>query len=180
MEVLELPLNRVCETDFETLYEDCFPAVALFVSKMQGSLEDAKDLFHDALVIYHEKNSEENLEIRVSTQAYIVGIAKHLWIRKFKDDRKKVSLDHIDFITIPADYFPAVNANRLLTLLESTGTKCLELLRAFYYQRLSVKDLIERFGYSTEHSASVQKYKCIEKARETLKQKSISYEDFLE
>jgi hypothetical protein len=36
------------------------------------------------------------------------------------------------------------------------------------------------FGFSGERSATVQKYKCIEKVRETVKQKALTYEDFLE
>jgi hypothetical protein len=37
----------------------------------------------------------------------------------------------------------------------------------------------ETFGFSGVRSATVQKYKCIEKVRETVKQKALTYEDFL-
>jgi DNA-directed RNA polymerase specialized sigma24 family protein len=181
MEVLEIPVNSARNTRFRQLYEDCFPAVAVFVSKMNGTLEDAKDIFHDALVIYHEKNSGHTFHVTVSEEAYIVGICKHLWIRKFNADRKKIYLsDFENSISIPEDYFPSVSTTRLMLFLEHTGKKCFELLSAFYYEHLTAKELLARFGYKTEHSASVQKYKCIEKVRETIKQKSLNYEDFLE
>jgi hypothetical protein len=35
-------------------------------------------------------------------------------------------------------------------------------------------------GFANEHSASAQKYKCLEKVREIVKQKSLTYEDFVE
>jgi len=54
------------------------------------------------------------------------------------------------------------------------------LLRAFYYDKLSMSKIANRFGFSSERSATVQKYKCLEKVRDLVKEKSLSYEDFLE
>jgi len=108
----------------------------------------------------------------------LVGIAKHLWIRKFNDDHKKVGLDEMEkAITIPEDYYEN-GENRLTSLLELTGRTCLQLLRAFYYDSFSLDQIKTIFGFSTKHSASVQKFKCIEKMRNIIQEKSMSYEDF--
>jgi DNA-directed RNA polymerase specialized sigma24 family protein len=166
---------------FEELYITAFPVVARFVRKMNGSLDDASDLFQDALVIYYEKSNDADFTLYTSPEAYILGITKHLWMRKYTHDHKKVSLDMIEAsITIPNDYTPEVDSLQLLKLLATTGEKCMELLQAFYYEKISMKLLAGKFGFGTERSATVQKYKCIEKIRNTIKEKSISYEDFIE
>jgi RNA polymerase sigma factor (sigma-70 family) len=166
---------------FEALYLTAFPAVARFVRKMNGSLDDASDLFQDALVIYCEKITNPDFSIHISPEAYILGITKHLWMRKYTQDHRNVSLDSMEAsITIPNDYYPEVNSRQLLNLLASTGKKCMDLLHAFYYEKISMKVLAGRFGFVTERSATVQKYKCIEKIRDTVKEKSIAYEDFIE
>lgn len=169
------------ELQFAELYERCFPAVAGFIGQRKGSFADAKDIFHDALIIYHEKCQQSGFNVETAPEAYVLGIARHLWFRKFADDRRKVAPDELnsDF-SIPDNYFPTVNENRLLSLLERSGEKCLTLLRSFYFEKCSIQELKVRFGFRSEHSASVQKYKCIEKIRETVKLKSIAYEDFLE
>ena len=41
-------------------------------------------------------------------------------------------------ISIPEDYYEA-EESRLTSLLELTGRKCLQLLRAFYYDSLSAR-----------------------------------------
>jgi len=167
--------------DFEALYESAFPGVAHFVSKMSGSFDDAKDIFHDALVIFHEKAQQENFSMHAAPEAYILGIAKHLWLKRFKTSGRQVSLDAMEAaIAIPEDYFPSVNTSVLLQTLERTGKKCLDILQAFYYDKLSPKALAEKLGFGSVHSATVQKYKCLEKVRDEVKQKSISYEDFFE
>ena len=162
----------------EQLYEDVFPMVAKFVASRGGSFEDARDIFHDALVILFEKKQEENFSPDTSDDKYLTGVAKHLWLRKFKEDSNKIGLDDMErTITVPEDYFDSSD-NRLIALLELTGKKCLKLLRAFYYDNLAIPDIKEMFGFSTVHSTSVQKFKCIEKVRTTVQEKSLNYEDF--
>ena len=79
----------------EELYESAFPVVGAWVRKMNGSLEDAKDVFHDALVLYQEKKNR-GITINVNPEAYILGIAKHLWLRKFKVSANLVCLDDVE------------------------------------------------------------------------------------
>lgn len=161
--------------DLPGLYEDTFPAVASFVAKMGGSPEDAKDIFHDALVIFFEKNI-----IPDNPGAYILGIAKHLWIRKYHRDKHRVNLDEVERnITVPEEESLPIS-QRLLRLIEISGKTCLELLQAFYYERLSPGNIARMFKYSNAHSATVQKFKCLEKLRNAVKQKSLGYEDFVE
>jgi RNA polymerase sigma factor (sigma-70 family) len=163
----------------EKLYEQTFPAVAGFVRTMGGNRDDAKDIFHDALVVYYEMAPDNN--IRTSAEAYIVGIAKHLWIRKYHRSRHDVGLSELEHrIAVPDDYYPSVNQKRLLRYVETAGKNCMNLLRAFYYQKLPMKELVKTLGYSNEHSASAQKYKCLEKIRDSIKDKQLAYEDFVE
>lgn len=165
---------------FIDLYKAAFPLTAAFVSKMGGTLEDARDIFQDALVIYYEKSLQPRFNTPLAAEAYILGIAKHLWIRKFRKQAFSISLSAAEQrISIPDDYFPAVDDQRLLVFLERSGKKCLNLLRAFYYENLPMKEIAVVFGYSTDRSATVQKYKCLEKVRDTIKDKSLGYEDFL-
>jgi DNA-directed RNA polymerase specialized sigma24 family protein len=171
------------EENFEYLYEELFPVVADMVSKQGGSFHDAKDIFQDALIIFYEESVDGELHIKLSSEAYIVGIAKHLWIKKFKSKYRLLSLDGLEKqITLPQDYFEpeTTKTSRLLRLLEVAGKKCIELLRSIYYDKLSMNEVSQVHGFSNPHSASVQKYKCIEKIKVIVEQKSLSYEDFME
>jgi DNA-directed RNA polymerase specialized sigma24 family protein len=174
---LEIGIPEQRTQVFRQLYEVAFPKVAKFVANRGGTFDDAKDIFQDALVILYEKSMQDNRF--ESPEYYLVGIAKHLWIRKFNDDHKKVGLDEGEkVITIPEDYYEPAE-NRLISLLELTGKKCLQLLHAFYYDSLSLEQIKTAFGFSTTHSASAQKFKCIEKMRNTIQEKSLGYEDFV-
>ncbi|NCD71164.1 RNA polymerase sigma factor [Mucilaginibacter agri] len=163
---------------FIALYQKAFPAVARYVSKMGGSFDEAKDIFQDALVIYYEKAVAETIAIKTNERAYLLGIAKFLWLQKFRTDKVQVPLN--DFDTEMLNESASFSTNKLMHYLATAGQKCMEVLKAFYYDNLPVKQLAETFGYTSTHSATVQKYKCLEKVRDTVKQKSLSYEDFLD
>jgi len=162
---------------FIALYKSAFPSVARYISKMGGSFDEAKDIFQDALVIYYEKSAASVVSIKTNEKAYLLGISKHLWLRRFKEHVLNSSLDGIDITFNIDDDQPS--ESKLMHFLERAGKKCMELLRSFYYDQLPLADAAKLFGFSGVRSATVQKYKCLEKARETIKEKSLTYEDFL-
>lgn len=177
----DTPVTASREELFEDLYENAFPAFARFAANRHASLADTKDIFHDALVIYYEKCLADDFTITSSNEAYVIGIAKHLWIRKFQHDRNNVSFTEAEAaIQIPPDYYPTVNETRLLKFLEVSGKRCLELLQKFYYEQVSLREIAASLGFRNEHSAAVKKFKCIGKMRDAIRSKSMDYEDFLE
>jgi DNA-directed RNA polymerase specialized sigma24 family protein len=165
----------------EQLYAESFVPVARLIAAMGGSIHEARDILHDALIIYYEKVADPNFALHMHRNHYITGIAKHLWLRRHTDDRRKISLDSAErAISIPPDFFPAARTTRLLDLLERSGKKCLELLRACYYGNDRMEKLANNLGYTTAHAASVQKHKCLDKIRTLVHKRSLNYEDFFE
>ena len=167
------------EVFFMTLYKKAFPIVAQYIARMGGSLEEAQDIFQDTLVIYYEKVASEKAETIVNENAYLFGIAKRLWLRRYNEDSKNqfLNVNDFDIQDVPDEILAT---GKILYYLETAGKKCMELLKAFYYDHLSVDNVATLFGYSSTHSATVAKYKCLEKVRETVKQNSLNYADFIE
>lgn len=163
---------------FIHLYEKAFPHVATFVRKRGGSLDDARDIFQDSLVIYYEKclNKPEPV---IDEAAYLSGIAKHLWYKKFKEQQHYTDAEDYHFDLMEEENEPKVSPT-LLAYLEISGKKCLELLKSFYYDHLNMKEVAQKFGFSGERSATAQKFKCLEKVREAVKKQSLKKSDFYE
>jgi RNA polymerase sigma factor (sigma-70 family) len=55
-------------------------------------------------------------------------------------------------------------------VLDQLGERCRELLVLFYNKGLKLKDIASRMGYSSENTAKNQKYKCLEAAKNRLKE----------
>ena len=170
--------NEIREDWLTRLYLTAFPNVARHIAKQGGSLDEAKDIFQDALVIYYEKAVAGNLQLTHSEQAYLLGIAKHLWYHQQQKQKGRVSEEVLNFTDIAEEELLQPSTNRLLRYLETAGQKCMDMLQAFYYDKQNMKEIAERFGLSGERSATVQKHKCLEKVRDKVKEKSLTYEDF--
>jgi RNA polymerase sigma factor (sigma-70 family) len=169
--MLKILLLSDREKAFEHLYEQAFPRVARFISRMGGDFDDAKDIFQDALIVFYEKVAGENITIHVSASAYVLGIAKHLWNRKFRGQQNSVSLDEMEKdIAVPENFYATSDwGTRLIRYLEVAGKKCMDMLQGFYYRSMSMQEIADTFGYGSVRSATVQKYKCLEKVRQQVK-----------
>jgi DNA-directed RNA polymerase specialized sigma24 family protein len=165
------------EKVFIALYKSVFPSVAKYVARMGGTFDEAKDVFQDALVIYYEKVVSGSDNIRTNEKAYIFGIAKHLWLKNFNLHNLNVEVSDFDIEIVEE---PQISDNKLLSFLQTAGKRCMDLLRSFYYDQQPLDDIAETFGFSGIRSATVQKYKCLEKVKETVKEKSLTYEDFVD
>ncbi|PUV23906.1 RNA polymerase sigma factor [Sphingobacterium athyrii] len=161
---------------FMDLYKSAFPTVAKYVSRMGGDFDEAKDVFQDALIIYYEKVILSPTALK-NDIGYLIGTARNLWLKRYYQTSQHLPLDHLE---IPLTDEESPSSGRLLRFLETAGRKCMNLLKSFYYDRLSLQEIADEFGYSGTRSATVQKYKCLEKIRETIREKSLAYDDFME
>lgn len=163
---------------FITLYKKAFPSVARFVQKTGGNLEDTKDIFQDGLLVFYEKAITRGSGVLLDETAYLVGICKHLWYKKLQTDKRMQHVAQLPEWKIEND--PPPVSESILQLIEHSGKKCLELLQSFYFEKCSMKEIAQLFGFAGERSATAQKYKCLEKVRATIKNKSLVKEDFYE
>lgn len=162
---------------YESRYEAFFLQVARYIAKQGGTLDDAKDIYHDALILYYEKRNTPGFVLQTNEESYITGIVKNRWARQIQKDRRNTRFDTEDVSDKATD---SINEERLYALVVAAGKKCLDLLSAFYGGQISLKEVASNFGFRSEHSAAVQKYKCLEKIREKVKQNALCHEDFFE
>lgn len=171
METQFVVTNEVGE--LTALYKMAFPAVARLIHRYGGDLEDAKDVFHDALLTWFEM-PEENREKISDTKAYLFIISRNNWFRKIeKLEKEREAATHPQLEDVKI-------SDELYHLLITAGKKCMTLLQAFYYEKTPAEKIAVDNGLSGAHSASVQKYKCLEKLRAFVKKNHFRKEDFYE
>ena len=184
--VMNTDINSTIETTTETreelitrLYETCFPPVARFIRKKGGTLEEAKDLFQDGIVIYYEQVVKGQTTIQSDESQYLLGIVRHLWSRRFNEIKNLEPLPPgVIALGNEKQVDPCIKA--LSKFLLQSGQKCMALLQAFYYDKISMDQMAKKFGFASARSATVQKFKCLEKIRDNVKKSLMSYEDFFE
>jgi DNA-directed RNA polymerase specialized sigma24 family protein len=156
-------------------YINVFPLVAAYVQRNGGDLHVAKEVFQEAIVLYYEKWNDSGFSPKTNDEAYLMGIARNQWHKHYSSQKRYEALAEIDMVE---ESEKELITQKVLHYLKLTGGKCMDILQAFYYEKIDMSQLAKRFGYRSVRSATVQKYKCLEKVRDNIKHKSLSYEDF--
>jgi RNA polymerase sigma factor (sigma-70 family) len=151
------------------LYRQAFPVVRRYISRHGGSAQDAQDVFQDALVIFYEQAVGETLVLSASASTYLVGITRNLW---HHEQRRRARLPHEalpDDLEPSAAEEPEAPAFAVLDYVERLGAKCKNVLLSFYYFQQPLTQIAEANGYRSVRSATVQKFKCLERLRESVR-----------
>ena len=174
-------------TIFAALYEASFPVVARYIALRGGTLAEAEDVFQDTLLIYYEKTRDGSFHVERGEKEYIFGVARYLWAKRYRENERHTPLDEMVAAyerQTPEPQWkeweePQIAHHRIVRVLQAAGQKCMRLLTAFYYEKLDMDSLAERFGFSGRRSATAQKFKCLQKVKKLVKEESLQYEDFL-
>lgn len=159
---------------FNDLYEYEFPKVVKLITQNSGSVDNARDIFQDALVILMEKVYYKELHLSCSIGTYLYAISQNLWLSKLRRNKFFISLCKLSFINSELevrfieDENTPENIDSIINAIENLGKPCKQLLELFYYKNESWNDIATTLGYSNGASARNQKYKCLERLRKQL------------
>lgn len=157
------------EKTLEDIYAKTFPMVLHYVKLHKGTSEDAKDLLQEAIILFYEKLMQGDFNLTSSVSTYLMAICKNLWRTQ---SRKRSHYTNITpetterFSEEPKDDVQA--SLPILNFVEQLGARCKEILVAFYYHHQKMDQIASRYNYSSTHTATVQKFKCLERLRKSL------------
>jgi DNA-directed RNA polymerase specialized sigma24 family protein len=156
------------------VYRETFPAAVQLIKRLGGTVEEAKDVFQDALLIYLERKANGGLQIQTSVKGYLLGISKILWLHSREQYFSPLPEEVESFVQ--EEQREREGEENIMGYLMLAGKKCLQLLTAFYLEGLSHTEIADQFGFNGVRSATVQKYKCLQKVRNEIKKMNI-YEE---
>jgi RNA polymerase sigma factor (sigma-70 family) len=154
------------------LYRRAFPVVRRHVRRHGGTDPDAQDVFQDALVVLYEQAMGGTLVLTASASTYLVSIARHRWQHEL---RRRARLPHEPLPDDPAalaladDEAETSLAETVLDYVEQLGAKCKGVLLSFYYFQQPLAQIAKANGYTSVRSATVQKFKCLERLRASVR-----------
>lgn len=165
------------ESALAYLYKKYYKMMVNMIIKNNGSEEEAKDIFQDALVVFWQKASSNNLVLTSKISTYLYSICQNLW-RKELDRKGKLSYEDHDRAEKP-DYDNQEKIMLVQKCLQEMGDTCRKILTYYYYDELSMNDIAEKLGFANADTAKTKKYKCKKELDELIKFKYTKL-DFLD
>lgn len=151
----------------ETIYKDNFNMVQAFVLNNNGSYDDARDIFQEAMIALYEKAQSESFVLTCQIKTYVYSICRRLWLKKLQQmGRFSNQVDNLDeTIQVDEDLEIHQKRNAEFVIMEramsSLGEPCKSLLEGYYLKKMGMQELAAAFGYTNADNAKNQKYKCL-------------------
>jgi RNA polymerase sigma factor (sigma-70 family) len=150
-----------------------------FVSFLQGkfsmSRDEAFEIFQQAMVTFYENVINNKLnELTSSLKTYVFAIGKNKALEALRRRNKIVPLEFNtgDEDDIKFELFDETGDDdtesryaSMSSSLEQLGKPCSDIVVLFYFQKLSLVEIKDRFNYKSEESIKSQKFKCMERLR---------------
>ena len=170
-------ISRGDERVLDYLYKKHYRMMTKIVLSNNGTEEEAKDVYQEALLAFWQKASSGKLVLTSKISTYLYSICMNHW-RKELDRKSRLSSEEVDSEDHP-DYDAQERAKIVKACIEELGDVCKEVLMYYYFDGLSMQDIAHKMNFANTDTAKTKKYKCKKKLDSLIKSR-YSAEDFFD
>ena len=151
----------------ETIYRDNYGMVQALIINNNGSPDDARDVFQEAMIVLYEKARSGTFELQCQIKTYMYSVSRRLWLKKLQQSRRFTSDfgDPDSVVPVEEDLDEHLKRDQEFGMMDKAilglGEPCKSLLEAFYIQKKNMQEIADSFGYTNAENAKTQKYKCL-------------------
>ena len=155
----------------ETIYSRHFAMVQSMVINNNGTTDDARDVFQEAMIVLYEKSRLPDFELHCQIKTFIYSVCRRLWLKRLAQSKRFLpEINELDnTVPVEEDIEGQELRNQEFQVMEKAlaglGEPCKSLLEAFYLQKKNMSEIAGSFGYTNPENAKNQKYKCLMRLR---------------
>ena len=151
----------------ETIYKENYSTVQALIINNNGSADDAKDIFQEAMIVLCEKARSGTFELSCQIKTYVYSVSRRLWLKRLQQaNRYNADIGNADgVVPVEEDIDEHEKRDAEFDMMEKAiqglGEPCKSLLEAFYLRKMNMQEIATSFGYTNAENAKTQKYKCL-------------------
>jgi len=159
------------ENIISRLYIAYFPMVLQLIINNNGTEDDAKDIYQEAIIVLYNKVKRGDFELSSKLKTFIYSVCRRLWLKRLTQ-MNRYGGDIRDF----QEYSPVdeevethnerdMQFSKMESALSLLGEPCKTIIEDFYINNRSMQEICESFGYTNADNAKTQKYKCLQRLK---------------
>jgi len=163
-------LKGLAENDrkaIETIYRVHYSMIQTLVINNNGTSDDARDIFQEAIIVLYEKAKSGSFELHAQLKTYIYAVCRRLWLKKlahnarFSGDLANAPETIATEEDLEMYEHRTADFEIMEQALQNLGEPCKELLESYYIRKKNMSEIAKEFGYTNADNAKNQKYKCL-------------------
>lgn len=153
------------------LYVAYFPMVLQLIINNNGTADDAKDIYQEAIIVLYNKVKSGKFELSSKLKTFLYSVCRKLWLKRLtqlsryggdiKDFEEHLPIEEEGDLHTERD----IQFEKMEGALKLLGEPCKTIIEDFYIHNHSMQDICERFGYTNADNAKTQKYKCLQRLK---------------
>jgi RNA polymerase sigma factor (sigma-70 family) len=169
--------QRMDET-IKAIYRSHFESLSWYVVNNSGSRQDAEDIFQEVLVNFIDLVQKDKFRGESTVKTFLFSLNRYTWLNelkrrgralvreeKYERGQEQVELDSSHWI---AD---REGKAAVLNLVAELGDTCQKILLLFYYENMSMKEILDATDYENEQVVRNKKYKCLKQLEKMILEK---------
>src|SRR5580698_8179040 len=159
-----------------SLYRQYSDIVSSFIISYGASEQDADDVFQETVIAFIDIVQKGKFRMEASIKTFLVSVARNVW-RNEQKKRMRTDFREQRFESGRPQSEDGINdwinesekKRQLRDLVFQLGEPCRKLLMLFYYENLSMKEILNYLPYENEQVVRNKKYKCLQQLTEIMK-----------
>ena len=147
------------------IYDTYYPIIEGYIVHNQGSRDQARDIFQEAMIVVYNKVRSGQLELTCKFGTYLYAICKKMWIQERKKylHRHEKLRQQAMMVRDPGPADDPLLQNHLNHLFNKhfgdLSEDCQKIL-SMYFNNFSVEDIRTAMNYKNLHHTADRKYRC--------------------
>jgi RNA polymerase sigma factor (sigma-70 family) len=169
------------------VYEEHAEITRSFIMGKGGTSQDADDIFQETVVSFIDSVQKDKFRQESGIRTFLISISKNLWyneIRRKQRAGNREKLYETDREQEDAGISEVIQnrdlKKQMNSLLDNLVESCRKILELFYYENLSMKEIVTHLHYENEQVVRNKKYKCLQQLTEKIKQNPLAAQQISE
>ena len=170
-ELIIAEIRKKNEVALKELYKTHYPMVVHLICSNNGTEQEAKDVYQDAMIAFYERVQQPDFVLTCKIKTYVYAVCRRLWLKRLTQKKRyHGNIDEAEsFLQIEeeiksideleSDYL------KMNTAMAGLGEPCVSIIRDFYVNGRSMEDISAKYGYTNADNAKNQKYKCLQRLK---------------
>ncbi|MGO1595978.1 MAG: RNA polymerase sigma factor [Sphingobacterium sp.] len=154
------------------IYKSSFPSILYLILANNGTEDEAKDIFQEAVMVLYDKVLQHDFILRSKISTFLYAVCRRLWLKQLRKRDRTVNIveqENFEVVEVEEDIVnheeKELEFKKMHTAMNLLGEPCKTILKEFYINNKSMKDICELMGYTSTDNAKTQKYKCLQRLK---------------
>ncbi len=158
------------------LYRKYHSMALHLVRTNNGAEDDAADVFQEALIALYQNLRRGTFRGESTLKTYLYGMIKNQWMSRLQSNNREIIMKKKIHSIKLQQFQPTHNKHDDLPelideILSQLSDRCKTILKLYYWDKFSMREIAGKLGLDNENSAKSQKYKCMQRLIRILSEK---------